>query len=179
MSIKVCENGHLYDDRHYSACPHCGSNGVGSQNSSAGGAQSVKKIVISRRSVESDGDKTVSYYSDFTGNNYIAGWLVCAEGSEKGRDYRLYFGFNRIGSSAGSDICISGDSGVAPSHHCSVVYDDRSNKFYIVPGKNSFTYLNDKLLEKASELKVNDRISISNTKLDFIPYCGGNIKWDQ
>lgn len=179
MSIKVCENGHLYDGRRFSACPHCGKTDDLSGNSGSQEPQRVQKIVISRRSVEDDGEKTVSYYSEFTGNNYVAGWLVCAEGNEKGRDYRVHFGFNRLGRSGRSDICISSDQGIAENNHCSVVYDDRSNKFFAVPGKGTVTYLNGVILEKASELNSGDRISVSDTELDFIPYCGGDKKWDQ
>lgn len=174
MSVKVCENGHLYDDRRYQVCPHCGK-----ADSSSGEPQSVKKIVISRRSVEDDGEKTVSYYSDIGGNNYVAGWLVCAEGNEKGRDYRIHFGFNRIGRSGISDICISSDAGIAETNHCSVVYDDRSNSFFAVPGKETVTYLNGEILEKVCGLNINDSITVSETRLDFIPYCGGDKKWDQ
>lgn len=174
MSIKVCENGHFYDDRHYSVCPQCGLSAESSQHE----RPRVKKLVISRRANDQDMDRTISYYSEYSGNNYVTGWLVCCKGAEKGRDYRLHFGFNRVGSAVSSDICISGDPQINAAQHCAIVYDEKSNAFFITPGKGTITYLNDHLLEKPQALHAGDAIEIGSTVLRFVPYCGGDVKWN-
>ncbi len=177
MSLKNCENGHFYDDNVFSSCPTCA---VKYDNSpQVDPPKKVKKITISRRSVEEDDNRTIAYHSEYTGNNYVTGWLICVEGAEKGRDYRLHFGFNRIGTSGTMDIRIAGDSKIAEKYHCAVVYDDKSNGFFICPGKGTITYLNDELLKKSHPLYKNDEIMIGESRFEFVPFCGGDKKWDQ
>ncbi len=177
MAIKVCETGHLFDDRYYTVCPECGRPDASSGGNQQGG-QKVRKIVISRRADDTDVNRTVSYYSEFTGNNYVTGWLVCCEGANKGRDYRLFSGFNRIGTSADSEVCLTGDSLIGEKSHCAVVYDRKSNRFFVTPGRETLTYLNGELLKSSAGLKMNDILQLGSTKLEFIPYCGGTKSWD-
>lgn len=51
-----------------------------------------------------DYGRTIGYYSPVRGNDYVTGWLVCVKGPEKGRDYRLHHGFNRLGRSMDMDV---------------------------------------------------------------------------
>ena len=71
---------------------------------------------------ENEDDKTVGIYSRFTGNDFVTGWLVCTKGAERGRDYRLHYGFNRIGRGLMMDVCILEDEMISRNMHCSVVY---------------------------------------------------------
>lgn len=174
MSFRTCEKGHHYDDSLFAACPQCAVSINNEEQINP--PVRVKKITLSRRTEEAD-ERTISYHSEIKGNNYVTGWLICSQGAEKGRDYRLHFGFNRVGASGAMDICVSGDREIAAKYHCAVVYDDKGNKFYICPGKGTITYVNGELLEKSRELSGYEVIEIGKTKLEFVPYCGGERKW--
>ncbi len=119
-------------------------------------------------------------------NYMVTGWLVCVDGPSKGYSFNLYYGFNTIGYSRNNQIrlledttMVLEDTTVAGKVHCSVVYEDRKNCFYLVPEEGRETYLNDQRLTEASELKNEDRIHIGKTQFVFIAFCGGERKWDR
>ncbi len=176
MSLKMCDKGHHYDDSLFASCPVCAVSV--NETPQVNPPVKVKRITISRKQTEDAEEKTIAYHSEFKGNNYVTGWLICSEGAEKGRDYRLHYGFNRIGTSGLMDVCINGDRKIADRSHCSVVYDSKGNEFFVSPGKGTITYVNGELLKKSRELHQGDKIEIGETTLEFIPYCGGDKKWD-
>ena len=108
---------------------------------------------------------------------YTTGWLVCADGPERGRDWRLRFGNNRIGRDISLDVCIFEDPAIIRGTHCSVVYDEKSNTFYLVPGEGTSTFLEDRLLTEPAILTTGSRFRIGDTTLDFIAYCRENVVW--
>mgnify|MGYP003208667725 CR=1 FL=1 len=180
MTISICENGHVFDSDKYSNCPQCGIKSR-SFESAFGKSSKVKQIVIKQEKLvpsQSDEGKTISIRSEFVGNDYVTGWLVCIEGAELGRDYRIHYGFNRVGRDLTMDICIVDDTKISRNNHCSIVYDDRKNKFHICQGKGTVTYLNDKLLSSAQELKAHDIIAIGDSKFEFIPFCREGRQWN-
>ena len=77
------------------------------------------------------------------------------------------------------DICISEDVFVSGDIHCTIVYDNHSNCFYLTAGKENFTYLNGNLLLEACKLKEGDVLRIGHTSLEFIPFCRGDKKWEE
>lgn len=85
-------------------------------------------IALEQAGDDEDG-KTIGIYSGARGNDYVTGWLVCLKGPEKGRDYRLHHGFNRVGRGLGMDVAIMDDPAVSRDCHCSVVYDGVGNRF--------------------------------------------------
>lgn len=123
--------------------------------------------------------KTVGFYSGAKGNDFVTGWLVCVEGPEKGRDYRLHHGFNRIGRDPGMDIQIADDPAVTRKNHCSIVYDDRRNQFSLVPSAGALTYFKDSLLTKAEILQMGDIIVMGSSTFEFIPFCRKGRVWEK
>lgn len=126
-----------------------------------------------------DDDVTQAYYSASKGNDFITGWLVCVSGPEKGRDYRIFHGVNKMGRGDNLDIVVKGDKEISRDKVCSVVYDDRSNKFYIIPYTNGMVYLNDTHILEATEMVTGDTISMGNSQFEFIAFCKGERKWNQ
>lgn len=208
MTLVQCPNGHFYDPARFgSKCPHCGMSGqqsegdqttvsmdVGDQidlagNSSAGVPfqkteqnQSEIKTQPLTTVLETQ-DKTIAVPEDLLEGvsdtvEPVIGWLVCVEGSNKGKDYRLHKGRNFIGRAANMDVCIQGDNTVSRDSHAIVVYDPRSNVYLAQPGDSKeLFYLNDKLVLSVTELKALDRLSVGSTKLMFVPLCGENFQW--
>lgn len=109
-------------------------------------------------------------------DQYVAGWLVCIKGEAKGKDYRLYKGFNRMGSQANADIRLIGeDAGIT----CAVVYDDRGNRFYIAPQKGGELYLNEEKVQGASGLSTGDIIRAGSSEYEFVAFCREKRTWSE
>lgn len=124
-------------------------------------------------------ENTVGYIEKKKGFEPAVGWLVCIEGSEKGRDYRLKPEKNFIGRSSDMDVVISGDEGISRECHATVSYNPKKNAFKIYTGEKSrrLVYLNDEEVTGALDLKDRDIIELGHTKLMFVALCGGEFSW--
>lgn len=188
MSIIKCENGHFFDNSKYSQCPYCSSQEY-ERNRYEDQIRERVTIAIPKREQEesvtiglyeapkSDDQKTIGIFARQSGTDYVTGWLVCIQGKEKGRDYRLHNGNNWIGRSLGMDVCIVDDPGISRENHATIVYDHRSNRFFLVPGSGTLTRLNGELLVKAKELKKRDEILLGESTFAFIPFCEEGHVW--
>lgn len=112
-----------------------------------------------------------------TGIEPVVGWLVCVNGEEKGRDYRLIRGRNRIGRDSDMDVTIRKDQKVTREEHCSVVYDEKSNLTFLVPGNGTLTYYKGEMLRQPQQLCSGDAVEIGETKFIFISFCEGERVW--
>lgn len=108
----------------------------------------------------------------------VVGWLVCIQGNNIGRDYRLVAGRNFVGRAEEMDVCIKGDNSVSRSSHAIVVYDPKSNMFLAQPGDaKELFYINGDLVLSATKLNPLDRMSIGDTVLLFQPLCSSDFDW--
>lgn len=130
-------------------------------------------------SSEDENVKTIGFFSSAKGNDFVTGWLVCISGAEKGRDYRLHHGFNRIGRDFGMDVQIADDQMITRKNHCSIVYDDRENKFSLIPSTGTLTYFNNSLLTKTQMLQMGDLVTMGNSTFEFIPFCREGRIWEK
>lgn len=118
--------------------------------------------------------------NNIAGFTPITGWLVCIEGPERGKDYRIKPGNNYIGRSERMDICLRGDNQISRDRHAMIAYDDVEKVFFFGPVLGqSIVRVNNKLVMSQVELKAYDVISIAATKLIFIPLCGEKFDWDK
>lgn len=109
----------------------------------------------------------------------VTGWLVCIGGCEMGRDYRLRAGHNRIGRDLSMQVCIACDLKVSRFDHARLFHDLETSDTYLVPGTGqNGVYLNESVALQPVRLKAHDVITIGDTKLRFIPFCGEHFKWD-
>ncbi len=189
MAIIRCPHGHFYDDDKYDFCPVCNKNGSSGWQSDdektvsldmIGG--NMKEIRLTAEEPEKqhvkgswDSEKTVAL-TEYDKQDLLVGWLVCISGSMKGKDYRLYSGFNRIGRNMDSDICVQ-DPEVSGTMHCAVVYDEKGECFYLVPGKGTNTYLNQEAIRNAVNIVERDLIQVGASVLEFVPFCKGEHTW--
>lgn len=122
--------------------------------------------------------KTVGRMKREQGMEPVVGWLVCIEGSDRGKDYHLYGRINTVGRNENMDVCIHGDTGITRDTHVKIAYDPKKNNFYIVPGNASDnTYLNDEPVYMQTRLNAYDLIEMGETKLLFIPLCEQRFSW--
>lgn len=196
MAILKCPAGHFYDGNKYATCPYCEKNSQGMDRSASYTQEdkiredvtiAMPKIQPSDRdvtigmygSIPKDDEKTIGIYSKNSGRTGVAGWLVCTEGKERGRDYRLYGGYNWIGRDYRMDVCVVEDEGISRYRHAAIVYDKRSGVYFLLPGNGISTFLNGGMIMEAAELKRRDTIRIGSSTFVFVPFCEEGFTWEQ
>lgn len=175
MGIRRCENGHYYDDEKFFRCPYCGIN-IDLKDEIDSDQDKTVAIADINYS-EDDDDRTIMAEGKEEKRYFVTGWLVCVDGAEKGRDYRLHMGFNRIGRSYQMDICLEDDLAITRDNHCSVIYDDKNGQFLVKPSVGTVTYLNGNILLSAEIIKTGDRIRVGQSTLELVAFCNGEKKW--
>lgn len=138
-----------------------------------------QESILRRTPDDGKGARTIGFSPSNQRNYAVAGWLVCIDGPHKGYSFNLYYGYNTIGRSRNNRVCLLEDTSVAGKVHCSIVYEDRKNCFYLVPQENQETYLNDQGVTGVSNLKNEDRIKVGKSQFVFIAFCGGERKWEK
>jgi hypothetical protein len=124
-----------------------------------------------------DDEKTVGIFRTRMNADPVVGWLVCTEGPEKGRDYRIHTGRNFIGRAYKMDLSVSDDPSISRERHCSIIFDPMQPGFTLVPGEGTNTYFNGKLLTAPEPLSDDDHIEIGDSQFVFIAFCKGDRKW--
>lgn len=201
MALTECANGHLYDASQYSACPYC-SGGVNQMVFGAGNDSGIGRTVgvdaasgapasevgatvapasynrARRQDSEKDTGKTVAVFQKNFSKEPVTGWLVCVEGAEKGKDYRIAAKINSIGRSETMDICIKGDAAVSRENHARLAYDGKHNNFHLIPAESvNSIYINDEPVYVPTKLKKDDIIELGESKFRFIPFCDDSFQW--
>ncbi|WP_028323817.1 FHA domain-containing protein [Desulfatirhabdium butyrativorans] len=200
MAFKRCENGHTYDPAKNNSCPYCGINDLGikptkifkgnnvlepspsfrqNQCSTSIPTRPICKT-LSNPNIQSSNDKdTIRILDERLGFDPVVGWLVCIDGPDRGRDYRIKSEKNAIGRAENMDICIRGDKAVSKEKHAVVTYNPENHVFKLIPGESrSMVFLNGNDVDMPTCLTPYDVIRLGNTKLLFIPMCGENFHWE-
>lgn len=109
----------------------------------------------------------------------VVGWLVITDGPGRGQSLEIGYGMNSIGRDDSERISVDfGDEQISRKSHALLTYDTRGRKFYIQHGGGvNLTYVGDIPVLQTHELKGRDVISIGDTKLTFVPFCGSDFEW--
>lgn len=194
MAIISCENRHFYDDSKYSVCPYCNKTNTSYRSGNAvafnenvtaayydepiAAPRNSTVAMYDTREADKDTQKTVGIYAKSMGNDYVTGWLVCIKGPEKGRDYRLHHGKNKMGRSYVNDLCVAEEVKMSRENHCVIIYDDKSNQFFLTPSEGSLTYQGGSLVDKPVQLKTCDVFTIGDSTFEFTAFCREGRKWE-
>ncbi len=109
----------------------------------------------------------------------VVGWIVCVEGQDKGRDYRIRTERNFIGRNDSNDIVIKGDDSISRERHAIISFNPRTNSFRLAPGDSrGLIYHNDDEVLTPIDLQPYDLLELGKTKLMFIPFCGNSFSWE-
>ena len=109
----------------------------------------------------------------------VVGWLVCLDGPDRGRDFRLHGEKNFIGRAPHMDVCIPSDDTVSREKHGVVIFDPKKQVFWVLPGDSSgLVYLNGDIVHSPAQIKRDDLLEIGQTKLVLIPFCGEQYSWN-
>ena len=180
MAITKCDKGHFFDDKKYPKCPHCDLEAKKAFDDD--NEVTVAKIFNDNKRknlaafVAGKDERTVSIYSSNGMQSPVVGWLVCTDGREKGRDYRIKNGRNFIGRAYQMDVVIADDAEISRDKHCSIVFDPKSISYSLVPG-TGIVYLNGEQLSEPAQIAAYDKITLGKTTLQFVPYCKEGVVW--
>jgi hypothetical protein len=196
MDAVFCKNGHSYDPEKYSTCPYCGvqveidatrphaGGGTGELNATSPGPSAARPGETRAENEQpqgrpgADGETVHIWKKRLGGIDPVVGWLVCIEGPDRGRDYRIHTERNFIGRAPTMDIAITGDPAISRDNHAVLSYNPRRHTFRLAPGDSrGIVYLNDEEVMGAIELQPYDRIELGETKLLFVPFCGERFVW--
>ena len=123
-------------------------------------------------------NKTVGVFVKKMDIEPVVGWLVCIEGAQKGKDFKIYAKNNTIGRSERMDICIKGDQTISRENHARLAYDEKHNNFHLIPAESTNNiYLNDEPIYVPTKINAYDCIEFGDTKLLFVPFCSDKFKW--
>ncbi len=121
---------------------------------------------------------TVGMMQKKMGLEPVVGWLVCIDGVDKGRDYRLMARINSIGRSEEMDVCIKGDQSISNENHARLGYESKHNTFHLIPAESKNPiYLNDQVVYVPTQLSPYDVLEFGETRLVFIPLCSALFNW--
>lgn len=124
--------------------------------------------------------KTTGRIQKKLGIDPVVGWLVCVDGPDKGKDYRLLGRVNTIGRSEKMDVCIKGDQTISSVNHARIGYGDKNNRFTLIPAEGTnVIYLNGEEVYIPAVLAPYDVIEIGETTLVFIPFCSERFTWQK
>lgn len=193
MTLKRCSNGHYFDQEKYSSCPNCGVRNLNMDTTrpvsdrgfesddkpTARASQDDSTRRINEQRPERDPGATQAVWKKKTGIDPVVGWLVCIQGPDKGRDYRIRNERNGIGRDPSMQICISGDETISREKHAIISFNPKKSSFLLMPGEGrGLVYLNNDEVATPTQLSPYDVIEIGQTKLAFIPFCGQRFQWD-
>ena len=208
MELITCKNGHIYDPAITSECPECSKldgHTVPLSNPTSFDGNNVGKTMPLRRDTMPvnppashwadandyrSADAASANYAPTMPVNYdrpgmnekasqpVTGWLVCIDGPEKGKDYRIHEEYNYIGRSSKMDVAIEGDPTISRENHAIIAYDTVEKIFYFAPVSGaSIVRHNGRAVLGSVEVKGGDRIQIGKCTFLFVPLCGENFQW--
>lgn len=111
----------------------------------------------------------------------VAGWLVVIDGPGSGRDMRVGTGRNDLGRSSENRISLPfGDARISRRRHLWINYDPRHRVFSLVPGGGAnLAYLDETAVEERMPLAHGAIITVGETRLRFVAFCGDDFTWPE
>ncbi len=161
MQLERCDKGHIFNITKDKTCPYC-----------------ILSKEENKFNIENEEDiKTLVYIEENI--DPVVAWLVCIEGIERGKDYKLKNGRNFVGSSPDMDVCILGDEKIEKENHFSISYNSKQRNFVISPGSSgNIVYVDKKALYETKTIENFSLIEIYDTKLVLVQFCGDNFSWE-
>ncbi len=188
MAMTRCKQDlHFYDPaKNPSGCPYCQEQDAPAESTRAASQQiesddetreTVAMGGVKPQDASSDEGVTIGIYGTpgrgKKGFAPVVGWLVCTEGKDKGKDYRIKPGINEVGRDERSDIVVKGDQMISRRDHAVIEFDPEENMFYLERKKNPAVRLNGTAVRGGAEqLNASDEVKLGETIFKFIPFCG-------
>lgn len=133
-----------------------------------------------KASDEVSGVQPVSAQTEVNGmHDPVHGWLVVVDGPGKGFSLQVGGGRSSVGRGEDQSISINfGDETISREKHCWVIYDSKSKKFHLAAGDGrNLVYVNGDPVLNSLELKNRDEVTMGDTTLRFVSFCGEDFDW--
>ena len=163
-----CNSGHVFSSRRYgNICPYCNVTVRDSQNS---------KLAESE---DGDFDEDLAFAGELEVIDPVVGWLVCIEGPQMGRDYRIMAEKNFVGRAEDMHIQILGDNKIARRNHAIIAYDPLKRETLILPGDSTgLVYRQNTAIYQPTPMNRYDVIRLGDSKFLFMPLCSKHFEWE-
>ncbi|MGL5122545.1 MAG: FHA domain-containing protein [Fusobacteriaceae bacterium] len=169
MKLERCSNGHMFNTARYKECPYCNSERL---------EEIEEADYRAMDAVENDDDKTVTYWANELAIEPVVGWLVCIEGHDKGKDYKIKTEKNFVGRAPDMDIIIEGDSNISRKNHAIITYNPKQRMFMIIPGDgNGIVYVQNNAVYAPIRLEPFNVIEMGTSRFVFVALCGEEYDW--
>lgn len=112
----------------------------------------------------------------------VVGWLVVIGGPGLGAFRPLFTGNNTIGRSPNQRVPVDfGDDAISAEEQAYIRYDAADREFLFVPNlsKTNVVSVNDAKPTTALKLAPMDVITMGQTQLVFVPFCGEEFDWSE
>ena len=115
-----------------------------------------------------------------TCTQFPVGWLIVVDGPGRGSAFTLFNGVSNIGRGEDQTVRLDfGDNSISRENHASVAYDPRQKSFFIGHGgKANIVRRNDRPVLSTEEMTAGDHITIGETTMRFVPFCGPDFAWE-
>lgn len=113
-------------------------------------------------------------------SRFPVGWLIVISGAGRGSAFTLFSGVSTIGRGEDQIVRLDfGDNAISRENHAAIAYDPIHKGFFIGHGgKTNLVRRNDRPVLSTEELSAGDQITIGETVLRFVPFCGPDFSWD-
>lgn len=112
----------------------------------------------------------------------VVAWLVVIGGPGLGAFRPVYEGNNALGRAPTQRISIDfGDDAISAEEQAYIRYDSTDRSFLFVPNlaKTNVVSLNESKPTSAVQLSPMDVITVGQTQLVFVPFCGPEFDWSE
>ncbi len=112
-------------------------------------------------------------------NDPVVGWLVVMQGPGRGRSLEIGTGANTIGRAQSQKLRLDfGDARISRERHAVLVFDPRARRFFLQNGEvRNLTYVGDDVVLAPVELDGGETITIGETQVRFVAFCGPQFGW--
>lgn len=110
----------------------------------------------------------------------VVAWLVIVQGPGLGAHKPVYEGNNTIGRASNQHIQLDfGDETISSEEQAFIRYDPQERTYLFIPNlsKTNVVSLNEDKPTSAVELKSMDIITMGQTRMAFVPFCGEEFDW--
>ncbi len=198
MKLIECPNGHHYNADFFQICPFCEESGNSAAATDFVQPQAERTAAVTdfvqpqaeRAAAVTDfvqpqaeraaavTDSVQPQAERAAAGHFLAGWLVCVAGPDRGKRYEVNSGMMTVGRGRTMDIVLS-DPAVSRDRQLILVYDERRSRMTARRGEaKSLCYVDgepvimDRILEDRSKLQM------GRSMLLYVALCGDDFNWN-
>ncbi len=205
MKLIECPNGHHYNADFFQVCPFCEESGNAEAAAAAvtdfvqpqaeraavrgensfGGERNINLAGNDSDRGKSGSDivrgfdqKSPEGEGKAPAGHFLAGWLVCVAGPDRGKCYEVNSGMITVGRARNMDIVLS-DPAVSRDRQLILVYDERRSRMTARRGEaKSLCYVDDEPVIMDRILEDRSKLQMGRSMFLYVALCGDDFNWN-